>query len=231
MSSFATLLQIFTEPGQAMERVRERSMVWLPLLLLVFGTAAIQAWYYQAVDFAWLQDLLLSANADIDPAQREAARGFMSRGVLMGSAVIGTIIIIPLILAISAVYYLLAAKVIGNELGFGKWFAFVTWTSVPTLLMLPASAVQILLNSDGQLPPDAMNPLSLNQLFFHLPMGHPWAGLLNALNVLTIWSIVVAVIGYRRWTGKGLGTSVFIVLLPYLLVFGGWALFVAATSP
>ena len=230
MSSFSTLLQIFTEPGPAMERVRERSMVWLPLLLLTLGTAAIQAWYYQVVDFAWLQDLMLSANTEMDAAQREAARGFMSRNVLMGSAVVGTLVAIPLILAISAVYYLLAAKVIGNELGFGKWFAFVTWTSVPTLLMLPAMAVQLLMHGDGQLAPDALTPLSLNQLFFHLPMEHRWAGLLNALNLLTLWATVVAVIGYRRWTGKSTGTSVFIVLLPQLLVFGGWAAFLAATA-
>ena len=230
MSSFSTLLQIFTEPGQAMERVRERSMVWLPLLLLVLGTAVIQAWYYQVVDFAWLQDLLLSADTDMDPAQREAARGFMSKNVMMGMAVVGTLIMIPVILAISAVYYLLAAKVIGSELGFGKWFAFVTWTAVPTLLMLPAMAVQLLMHGDGQLAPDALNPLSLNQLFFHLPMGDRWAGLLGALNILTIWSVIVAVIGYKRWTGKSTGTSTFIVLLPQLIVFGGWAAYLAATA-
>lgn len=230
MSAIQTLGQIFIEPGKAMDSVREKSMIWLPLLLLVLGSAVIQVWYYQVVDFPWLQDQMLSANPDMGPEQREAAKGFMSHGMMTIMAAVGTLVVIPIILLISAVYYLLAAKVIGNDLGFGKWFAFVVWTSVPSLLLLPAMAIQILTMSNGQLSPEALNPLSFNQLFFSLPNANPWAGLLNALNVASIWTTVVAVIGYRRWTDRGLGASTFIVLLPQIVIFGLWAAFAATRT-
>jgi hypothetical protein len=210
--------------------VRERSMIWLPLLLLVLGTSAMQAWYYQMVDISWLQDHLLSADPEMEPAARAAAKGFMSRGMMMSMGVIGTVIVLPIILLLSAVYYLLAAKVIGNDLGFGKWFAFSTWTIVPTLLMIPLMAVQILMSDNGQLPPDALNPVSLNQLIFHYPVTNPWAGLLGAISLLSIWSTIVAVIGYRRWTDKSLGTSIFIVLLPQIVIYGVWAAYAALKS-
>ena len=224
MSSVSTLFSIFIEPAKAMQAVRERSMIWLPLLLMTFGTAAAMVWYYQMVDFPWLQDQILAASGQTDPKALEAARGFMTRGVMMGGAAVSVLIFVPLMLLLTSVYYLLAAKVIGNDLGFGKWFAFSTWTAVPTLLVIPAMAVQILMAKNGQLAPDALNPLTLNALAFHLPATSPWASLLNAISIPSLWATVVAIIGYKVWTAKSTVTSALIVLLPQIVIYGVWAI-------
>ena len=223
MSPMSTLISIFIDPAKAMQAVRERSMIWLPLLLMTLGTAAMMAWYYQMVDFPWLQDQILAASGQTDPKALEAARGFMSRGFMSGIGIVGVLISIPVILLLTAVYYLLAAKVIGNDLGFGKWFAFSTWAAVPTLLGIPLMAVQILMSSNGQLALEALNPLTLNNLVFHLPASDPWARLLNAINITSLWAAVVAIIGYKVWTAKSTMTSAFVVLLPQIVIFGGWA--------
>jgi len=120
-----------------MAAVRERSMLALPLLLMILGNVALFVWYFQIVDFPWLQDAMLSANPAMDASAREVARGFMSKSVMLGSTVTGIVIVVPIMLLASAVYYLLFAKVVGCDIGFGKWFAFATWSAVPTLLLLP----------------------------------------------------------------------------------------------
>ena len=226
MSPTSTLLGIFVEPARAMQAVREKSMIWLPLLLLLLGVSAVQVWYYQAVDIAWLQEYFLSAGGanNPDPQALEAAKGFMSRGFLTGMTLIGIFIMMPLMMLILSVYYLLAAKVIGSDIGFGKWFAFVVWSAVPTLLLIPAGIIQILMSSNGQMAPDALNPLSLNQLVFHHPVTSPWAGLAGAIHLPSIWASIVAIIGYKVWTAKSTLTSTIVVLLPQVVIFGGWAL-------
>ena len=223
MSPMSTLISIFVDPAKAMQAVRERSMIWLPLLLMTLGTAAMMAWYYQMVDFSWLQDQLLAASGQTDPKALEAARGFMSRGFMSAVGIFGVLIAVPVMLLLTGVYYLLAAKVIGNDLGFGKWFAFSTWAAAPTLLVIPLMAVQILMASNGQLAPAALNPLTLNNLVFHLPASARWAGLLNAINIPSLWAAVVAIIGYKVWTAKSTTTSAFVVLLPQVVIFGVWA--------
>jgi hypothetical protein len=227
MSAAKNVIAILTEPGRAMQAVLERSMILLPLLLMMVGNALLLYWYYSTVDFAWLQDRLLSANPELDAAAREVARGFMTKNIMLGSAVAFALIALPVMLALFAVYYLLAAKVIGSDLGYGKWFAFVTWVSVPGLLKLPAAAVAIVMTSNGQLAPEAMNPLSFNQLMFHLAMGHPWQGLLDAIDLTALWSAVVGVIGYQVWTKKSGMTAALVVLLPYAVIYGGWAAYAA----
>jgi len=230
MSASKTLIGIFTEPGKAMASVYERSMLWLPLLLLIVGNVAMLAWYYSTVDIAWLQDQMLAAQPELDAEAREAMRSVLSQPVMMAGGIFGALIGIPAVYCLIAVYFLVAAKVIGNELGFGKWFAFVVWTSVPTLLNLPAMAMNLLMNPNGQIGPEALNPLSLNQLLFHFPLGHPWQGLLDALQLTTLWSIAVAVIGYQVWTRRSRATALLVVLLPYVVIFGGWAIAAALKS-
>ena len=224
MSPTSTLLAIFVEPAKAMQAVREKSMIWLPLLLLMVGSALLWVWYFQIVDIDWLQDQMLGGQ-NMPAEQMAAAKSFMSRGFVMGSTVISILIMLPLMMLISAVYYLLSAKVVGSDIGFGKWFAFSIWTSVPVLLLIPAGVIKILMAGNGQLTQQALNPLSLNELLFHLPMSSPWSGLANAIHIPSIWAAVVAIIGYKLWTAKSTVTSAIVVLLPLVVIYGGWAAF------
>jgi len=230
MSAFSTLLSIFTEPTKAMADVKQRSMIWLPLLLLVLAPLLLQILYFQSVDFSWLQDQLLSRNPNMPADAREQARQFMSPGMMMGMSVAGILIVVPVVLLVVSVYYLLAAKVIGSDIGFGKWFAFTLWTSIPTLLAVPAGLVRILASNNAQILPEAINPLSLNELLLHLPAASPWASLASAVDVTRLWSILVAVIGYKLWTQRSTITSSIVVLLPTVVVFGIMALFAILRS-
>lgn len=231
MSAFATLGQVFSDPAKAFEKLYERSNPVLPLLLLVVGSMAVMVWYYQVVDMPWLIEQMLAATPQgNDPAARAAMEKFMSPTTMMVTTVVGIAIMLPLFLLISAVYYLLSAKVVGSDIGFGKWFGFSAWSAVPSLLTIPASVVAILMASNGQLATNEVNPLTLNQLFFHLPMGHRWAGLLDAIHLPMFWSLFVSAVGYQVWTKKSAATSWVVALLPYLLIFGIWALILAATG-
>ena len=224
MSAFKTLGQMFTEPGKAFEAVQERSMIALPLLLTIVGTLALWVWYYQVVDVNWLVDQMVAAQPDMDPAQAEGMRQMMNPTMLTLLTAIGVLVMVPVILVISATYFTLSAKVVGSEIGFGKWFAFSTWTMVPALLLLPAGAVKLLMTSNGQLTQEQLNPLSLNQLFFHLPSSDAWAGLLNSVHLPMFWSLFLGFVGYQLWTKKSTAVSLTVVLLPYVLIYGIWAL-------
>ena len=231
MSAFATLGQVFTEPTKAFTALRERSNPVLPLLLLILGSAGLMVWYYQIVDFPWMIDQMLAASPQgEDPAARAAMQQFMNPATMTVTTTVSIAIMLPLILLLSAVYLLLSAKVIGSDIGFGKWFSFAAWASVPALLTIPAGAVVLLMAGNGQVAQNEINPLSLNQLLFQLPMGHRWAGLLDAIHLPMLWGLFVSAVGYRVWTGKSSAASWLIVSLPYLVIFGGWALFAALSG-
>jgi hypothetical protein len=43
------------------------------------------------------------------------------------------------------------------------------------------------------------------------------------MDLTMFWSIVLAVIGLKAWTGRSTGTCVTVAILPYLIIYGLWA--------
>jgi hypothetical protein len=213
---------VILEPTPTFARLKAKSSAWLPLLILIVLSLGMMYWWVTTVDFGWLREHMLSAQPNVKPEQRAAMEKFLTPTSMLWttslSAVFGTLVA----LAVSALYYLVASKVIGVPISYGKWFGFSVWTSVPRLLTLPLSALQIV-TSHGRLAPEDLNMVSLNYLVFHLPVSHPWASLLGSLDLSTVWSIVLAVIGLKAWTGRSTGTCVTVALLPYVIVYGLWA--------
>ena len=220
-SSFSTLIAIFSEPSKAFDAVARSSMLLLPLLSIIGCSAFLIVWYYQSVDMAWLQDKLTVAMTD--PAAREAAKCFMKRSTMMSISAVSILVVVPLMFSVSALYYVIIAKIKKLEFGFGKWFAFVAWASVPTLLSLPLGAMQILLANHGQLEPGQLNPVSLNSLVLHIGTGLRWASLADSISLITVWTVVLSVIGFQQWSKSSRAASIVIVLIPYVVIYGIWA--------
>lgn len=221
-SAFGNLTAMFMEPSRAFAAIEKRSMVWLPLVLTALFTTTLLIWYFQSVDFSWLLDRM-TANIP-DPAAREKVASFMTKSTMQVSSVAGAFIVTPLVYILMAVYFLLVAKIHKLEIGFTKWFSFVAWASVPGLLLLPLGGMQILMAHNGQLGLDQLNPVTLNQLFFHIEMGRPWASLLDSINIASIWTAVLMVVGFQTWSKSSRVSSIMIVALPYGVIYAVWSI-------
>lgn len=221
-SAFGNLVAMFMEPSRAFAAVEKRSMVWLPLVFTALCTTTLLMWYFQTVDFAWLIDRMTASMPD--PAAREKVASFMTKSTMQVSSIAGAFIVTPLVYVLMAVYFLLVAKIKKLEFGFTKWFSFVAWASVPGLLLLPLGAMQILMANNGQLGLDQLNPLTLNQLFFHLEIGQPWASLLDSINITSIWTAVLLVVGFQVWSKSSRSSSIMIVAIPYAVIYAVWSI-------
>jgi hypothetical protein len=71
--------------------------------------------------------------------------------------------------------------------------------------------------------PNVLQPLSLNELVFHLPQGTVAAGLLGALNLTYLLNWALMIIGVRAWSQRSWQFSSIYVLLPWVVIFGLWA--------
>jgi hypothetical protein len=211
---------VILAPSPTFARLKDKPRPFIPLVVLILLTLAVSCWYVSSLDFAWFREHMLVAQG-MKPEARAAMEHFTPKMMMWMSgagAVLGT----PVVCAIVALYYLLAGKVMGTGIGYGKWFGFAVWTSIPRLLTVPLSALQIL-TSGGRLAPEDMNMVSLNYLLLHLPTSSPWFGLATNLDLTSVWSIVLAVLGLKAWTGRSTGACVTAAVLPYVLVYGIWA--------
>jgi hypothetical protein len=213
---------VILEPSPTFARLKDKPRAWVPLAVLILLTLAISYWYVVTLDVAWFREHMLVAQGTTKPEARAAMEQFLTRDRMLWGMGAGVVLGTPVVFALTAVYYLLAGKVMGSSIGFGKWFGFAAWTSIPRLLTLPLSALQIV-TSGGRLAPEDMNMVSLNYLLLHLPSSSPWATFANNLDLTALWTVVLAAIGLKAWTGRSTAACVTVALLPYAFIYGIWA--------
>jgi len=222
MNNLDLTVALATAPSSAFAELRERPKFWFPLVVLTVVSAAMAFWYYSVVDIEWLKDAMF---ANLPAEQRAGAMGFVTRTTLLWSAVVGTLIAFPVIMAVSALYWFVAGKVTKLTPGYAHWFAFSCWTAMPILINSVVAAILLLMSDTAQLTPGALQPLSLNELVFHRPLGTPGQAYLETLNLLTLLSWALSIIGVHVWSKRSWLFSTIFVLVPAVAFYGIWALF------
>lgn len=220
-NAMSVLTKIFIEPKSAFSSLKEHSQPWLPLALIIGSTLALFYWYFATVDFSWLLEHTMSANQNLNAEQKQAMAKMMTKDSMMYSTLGGVLIGTPIVFALYALYFLVASKIMGSSISYGKWFGFSVWVSVPTLIGVPLMALQIV-SGKGQLAMESLNMLSLNFLITNLPVDHAWASLMNNLSLTTFWTAFLTFVGLRVWTDRSVTSCVITAGLPYVVIYGIW---------
>jgi hypothetical protein len=201
---------------------------WKVPFFLVLALSAL-AWtcYFLSVDIAWLVDHQIALlDKEMSERQMERARDMLTREYQLTAALITVLVLVPATYVLQALYFNVVGTLQGDDRGFRGWFSFVSWTSLPTVFVLVAMIAYVAV-SDSRLATEDLAVLSVDGLFLHLDARSPWKSLLSNISLATVWSVVLMIAGYRRSIGTSMLSSCVIVVLPYIAVFGIWALFVS----
>jgi len=227
MNNIALVVALATAPSTAFAELRERPRFWFPLVLLVVVSAVMVYWYYSTVDIEWLKDALFTNNPkfqQLPEAQRAATLSGVGRNIMLWGGVVATIVVLPIYFLLQSLYLLLAAKVTKLPQGFKHWFAFSCWTALPTLLGSVVAAIFFLMGTNMQVGPGALQPLSLNELVFHQPMGSPAQPLLETVGIPAFLIWILMILGVHSWSQRSWVFSTIFVMLPVVVFYGIWAL-------
>ncbi|MEY2854960.1 MAG: hypothetical protein RL030_2092 [Pseudomonadota bacterium] len=228
MTNMQMIIALATAPRRAFEALAEKPRWLFPLLLLLASTLLLTIWYYSKVDLAWVVDEQLRNNprtAALSEAQREQISGQMNSGMIMWTSVIAVVIVLVLIRVLEATWYLLAGKVMNVDRSFKQWFSLANWSSLPGVIAVIPAVIALLMADTNQLDPGVLQPLSLNELFFHRSAGDPGYQLLSNVSLLGLLGALLAIIGVKTWSARSWLFSTVFVLLPVALIGGVWALF------
>jgi hypothetical protein len=230
MSNISLLQALAFEPRQAFTELDARPRFWWPMLVLAIASALLAYWYTSFVDLEWLVDQQLrqssfTANLTEEEIARLAQQTASQGGMRAAIGAVTTLIFVGLMLLVGALYYLLAGKVTGVDRSFRHWLAMSAWTSVPTAVAVIPSALVLLTATSNQLGQDALQPLSLNELFFKREAGQTGFLLLTNITLFNFVSLYLAAVGVKVWSGRSWLFSILFTALPLILIFGIWALF------
>lgn len=228
-SVWKALVDIFVSPAQALRGVRQHTQwFWLPLVLWIGATVALLWFYYLNVDMDWLRQHLLSMSGrELTQEQMEQIGKHMTRMPMLIGGTVGAILIPVVWNLLGALYLHIVDKSSVNAVGnYGKWFALLIWSSFPQILASIAAFIG-LASASGPVGPESLSVTSLNALLFHLPLTSSWARLLGGIDVTFFWTLALAGLGVSLWTNRPYAKSLGIAAVPYIVVYGLWALVIA----
>ena len=224
------LINIFLEPAKVFDALREKPTFLAPMLVVVLvGMASVLAYFLQ-VDPAWFEQHQLAqvraTNPEMSEAELRQMQQFMpgarmSMVIMMVMSVLGPVLIWVLL----AVYYLLAGKVAGHEVGFRRGISLGAWSAMPMALASLMAFVGTFVSSP-QTGLEQLQYLNADQLF-GVALDSPWLTFARSFSFVFLWVWLLAALGWKTWFRTGWGQALLVVLLPWILYFGVVALIAA----
>jgi hypothetical protein len=227
-SFLARLIGVFVEPGATFDEIARKPDFIAPLILLMLVSVAVAETMLAkiGIDRIILQTLKQSGRAaGMDPEQlNQTVQKAAAFGRVMMQ--ISTVVGVPIFMLVVAGFGLVVLNFIfGESAGFKEVFSATCYASMPRVVG-GVMAIAVMFFGD----PDYFRPTSpapTNLGFFVNPLTTSPAvlTLASALDILTLWFLVLLAIGLSRVSRKKVrARSIFITF------FGAWVLLVLARA-
>ncbi len=219
---FSAMRDSVTAPISCFAALYERPVWgWIPYLLLIVSCMLFWGAYFDHVNFEALATTL-SSSLSLSPEQQSA---WMQKEVLLAGEVIADVIGRTGTIVMMALWLHLATKSLGQSPMFRQWLGASCFIFLPSVVGDLASYANLLFNSSLLLPAYA----DLNSLNAFIKTGYtsPWNSYLSTFPILLPWYWVNTLNLLTSWVPMERGKAFAIASLPWLLVFGGWGVFIA----
>jgi hypothetical protein len=224
---FQAVSEIFYKPTAVFNTLAVKdNWSWIPFILVLAVSVVPAFLYFNVVDFDWYRAIIAQTQMpEASPAELEAFANTMAQGTTQLITIVSVAIGLPIVMALLAGYYALWTRNDEKSVhGFTDWYGATWWMSMPTVINALLACLYMITQSIGtELNQAAMAPLSL-AFIFGTDMTASWYGLLSALRIDSIWSIVLGAICLSSWTNFSMVKSVLVSALPSAII---WSIMIA----
>ncbi|MCZ8166515.1 YIP1 family protein [Silanimonas sp.] len=219
------LVDIFLDPAKVFTAEKDKPTFLLPMAIMVAVSAGMILAYYLRVDPVWFQDFSLTMmGQEMTPAEIAQAKQFMPSAKVQGYiGAAATLIFVPIMYAVFALYFFLAGKIAGAGLSYKHGLSLATWAAMPTALGALVATISALTMAP-QTPLHAISLTRIDPLLVQLPFDHALSTLAKGFDLLGLWAIALGAIGWRAFTRSGWASAVVVAALPSVLIYGIWLL-------
>jgi hypothetical protein len=230
------IINTFVAPSKTFEDIRRNASWWVPWLLVSILGLAVGGVISKKVNWEQLVRQQIengprAAQFESQPKEQQeqqiAIGAKFARIVVYGAPVFA--LIGPLIVA--AILFAIFSFGFGAEIPFGRALAIVFYSWLPTLIHSVLAVITLLLRSDTEnLNPNNLVATNIAYFLDKASTSRILYGLAGALDVITIWCIILMGIGFsvnagaRKVSRGGAIFTIFVLYLLYKLVFSalGW---------
>ncbi|MGF1683709.1 Yip1 family protein [Photobacterium minamisatsumaniensis] len=219
---FVAVVDTFRSPIDCFAAIYERpKWAFLPYLMIIFGPFFFWGTYFNNVDLAWLQQMLMDQLSNVDQQVQES---WLTKEVLLAGEVFSDVIGRTACIFVLALWLNLSTKSNSHKHSFGKWLAASCFIMLPAVIGDFASYLNAVFNTNNILP-NAADLNSLNGLL-KLPLDSPWSPFTTTIPLLAPWYIALSYAAVSAWTDYDRAKSIIVAGLPWLLTLIVWPILI-----
>ncbi|MGG3642785.1 Yip1 family protein [Bacillus gobiensis] len=198
-----SLLGLFTNPTEQFERLREKPIVAIPLIVFFLMALASVVLVLAVTDFGLGTEE--AGEMAVDPQMAQIFSWIF--GIIGGIVVFGSIFLVALI-------YWGLVKIAGSGVNYKQILSLTIFTSI-------ISSIGSLINSLVVLFTDVDPTIVVTSLKSIIPAEEPVASILAPFEVFSIWSYILLAIGFQKVAGlsKKASWTITIIFFAIILIF------------
>lgn len=203
-------VSVLAAPRRTFESIAQRPSWFIPVLVLMMLSAVVFLLASQKIDYAELMPT--QGQAGMDPDQM--------KGFFVGCGVAGAVLGQPLFIVVAAALFLLGFRLTGGELDFRGSLAVTAHGLMPiavsALLSIPVILARESLDAERLQQGGGVLMSNLESL---APEGAapPLVALLSSLDIFSVWSVVLLVLGFETVARVSRGNATAVVVTLWLL--------------
>lgn len=202
------LFGMIMNPREQFERIRERPLVWLPLLIVTVLTVIGLSMMAAGIDFMDQPGLEGIPAEELQMIETISKITFIVIGIISPAFAI----------LISTVIYLVVAKIAHKEVGFKQLFSMNTYIYIISVLSMIINGIAFMVV--GNASEDTMFT-SLNSI---VNASGATGALLNMIEVFSIWTLILNAIGlqlvgtFSKKLAWGVVIAVFLITASFMMI-------------
>ncbi len=219
-SGFGRLISVFTSPGRTFASIAQRPTWIPPVLIVILISIAATAVVMPRMDMrSVIRQSIEDSGRNMTPEQIDMAveqgAKFAKVGPIVG------IVFQPIIFVLIALIFWVLFKLAGGDFTFPVSFSVVTHGMLPGALAALLSIPVVMSRSTLSYEQVKTGSFLTSNLAAFAPAGtkHGLLALLSSIDIFSIWSLILLIIGYRTVAKVSKGTAIGVVV-------GLWAVYV-----
>lgn len=230
----SNLMDMYLAPGEAFGHILRKPSPWLPLIVLMAIQVAFTAVWMQKVDARGFMEAQIEESgraSQIPPDQFDQVVEQQAK-FLPIMAWAGPFFFMPVFVLLCGGLFLFVYRFFyAGELGFKESLTVVVWSFVPiSLLSSPLILLVLQLKDDWTLNPQTALQANLSLLLSRQDVGAALWSLSESIDLFSFWTMFLLAAGYAVSTRKGLGSTIWGVVVPWAIYVAGKVGLAAAFS-
>jgi hypothetical protein len=223
LSEGARIVNTFIAPSKTFTDLRRNANWWGPwLLIAIFSLLFVYA-MGQQIGFEQISRNQIAHSSRADqfdklPPDQQAKQIHLSANIIRYAAYGSPVLILFYFLISTVVLWATFKIAAGVETSFGQAYAIVMYAGLPGIIGAILGIVSLFAGVDPE-GFDVNNPVGTNLAYYLDPAstGKFLHGMASALDVITIWTVVLIGIGYASTSKVKRSTAIWIVAAWYLV--------------